>query len=345
MSIFIDRFSLFRVISLTIAAFDFVQTIPGTLRLYRKNWHNRAISPVCFFYAMARYMSVISLTANCWGYFSPHFTVKSCKPFYMLPNVTCMLAGMAVQGLIFIRTYAISGRSKYALWGLSALLFVCLPLQVFGIFYHRDPLVQNGGCKGRVQTNHPNEPDWNIVYYSAHMVFDASACAISTFYIVYISRVNGQFRASRFLTKILRNGLLYTFAVVLVNLWVVLEFAGVFVSGAASALPIAVVMIAAAHLILSTQNLHSANYNTSEDDSRQRAGRQDDTTGIFFNDSIHGRGRDVELQQQSSSVFVLTQPYGYNASTSADAHKSKSQLGGENAGSQDTDKSDNTLKV
>jgi hypothetical protein len=42
---------------------------------------------------------------------------------------------------------------------------------------------------------------------------------------------------------VLRNGLLYTLVVFLVNFWVVMEFAGVFSSGASSALPLAIVMI------------------------------------------------------------------------------------------------------
>ncbi|KAJ7044565.1 hypothetical protein C8F04DRAFT_590439 [Mycena alexandri] len=238
----VDKFSLFRIISFTLAAGDVLQTSPSTYRLYRKAWLNRRLSTLCFFYALARYMSIISLISNGIGFFGTHFTPESCQRFYMLPNVTAMLAGMAVQVLVFTRTWAISGRSKRVFYALGSVMLLCFPVQVFGISYHRDPFLSLGSCKGKVL--HPGEPDWNIVYYSAHMAFDLIACATATTYVVLISRVEGKFNASKFLLRVLRNGLLYTLVVFLANLWVVLEFAGLFSTGAASTLPLAVVMIA-----------------------------------------------------------------------------------------------------
>ncbi|KAJ7218254.1 hypothetical protein B0H12DRAFT_1153266 [Mycena haematopus] len=249
----IDKFSMFRIISFSLAGGDVLQTMPDTYRLYRKQWVNGNLSTVCFFYACTRYLSIISLVSNGIGFFGTHFTPASCHRFYMLPNVTAMLAGMSVQVLVFIRTLAISGRSKWCFYGLGLAMLLCFPVQVFGITYHRDPFLSAGSCKGKVL--HPGEPDWNIVYYSAHMTFDLLACVTATTYVVLISRVHGAFNISKFMLRILRNGLLYTATVFVVNFWVVLEFAGVFSTGAASTLPLAIVMIAAQHLILSTQRL------------------------------------------------------------------------------------------
>lgn len=92
----------------------------------------------------------------------------------------------------------------------------------------------------------------NFSYYNAHMVFDVFACAVATYYLVTSSRVLGVIRISNFLSRLLRNGLLYFLVVFLANLWVVLEFAKVFSSGAASSLPLAVVLIAIQHLTLGT---------------------------------------------------------------------------------------------
>ncbi|KAJ7068498.1 hypothetical protein C8F01DRAFT_1118341 [Mycena amicta] len=295
----IDKYSLFRIISFSLAGGDLVQTIPGTIRLYRKQWLNRSMSRVCFFYAMARYMSLLSLISNGIGFFGTSFTPQTCQRFYMLPNVTAMLAGMSVQALIFIRTYAISGRSKYVRWGLGGLLAVCLPLQVFGICYHRDPyLSPQGGCKGEVL--HAGEPDWNIVYYSAHMAYDLVACVLSTSYLVFLSRFQGQFNMSKFLRRVLRNGLLYTVAVFVANFWVVLEFAGMLNTGAASSLPLAIVMIAAAHLILSTQGLTSAHYTTTDE---QALPNLETGPALFFNSLT--TQQDVELR----SGFMFSEPY------------------------------------
>ncbi|KAJ7286238.1 hypothetical protein C8J57DRAFT_1287110 [Mycena rebaudengoi] len=305
----IDHSVLFRIISFTLAAGDVAQTAPSTYSMYKRQWVNGTLAPVCFFYAMARYMSIISLIANGNGAFSTSFTPTSCARIYMLPNITALLAGMAVQVLVFIRTYAISGHSLRVWWGLGALMLLGFPVQTFGIVYHREMVNVKGGCKGVVLR--PHEPDWNIVYYSAHMVFDLVACATATFYLIASSRVQGVFNASSFVRRVLRNGLLYTLAVFLANLWVVLEFSKVLRTGAASALPLAVVLIAIQHLILSTQRMDSDPSN-SNDYSRSRS-RPLSIAGLagpmgpahrFHSSGILTTQHDVELQPSASETYT-----------------------------------------
>ncbi|KAJ6511406.1 hypothetical protein C8R47DRAFT_1094953 [Mycena vitilis] len=265
-----SKANIFRVISFSLAGGDVLQTIPGTVQLYRKQWRLRTLSPVCFFYAVARYMTIISLITNGIGFYGTTFTAASCKPFYMVPNVTAMLAGMAVQILIFIRTYAISGRSALVYWGLGVILLMGFPVQIFGIVYHRLPETKGGECKGKVFA--AGEPDWNIVYYSAHMAYDVIACATGAFYLVYSARMQGTFTMSRFIRRVLRNGLLYTLVVFLANLWVVLEFEEVFKTGVGATLPLAIVLIAVQHLILSTQRLNSDSPSSTDNYYRSRSG-------------------------------------------------------------------------
>ncbi|KAJ7501100.1 hypothetical protein B0H11DRAFT_2189068 [Mycena galericulata] len=112
------------------------------------------------------------------------------------------------------------------------------PVQIFGITYHRDPFVENVRCKGRVL--HVNELrrrpfSWSIRHESR------VSCEASNL--------------SNFVRRVLTQGLLYFIVVFLVNLWVVLEFIGVFSTGAASTMPLAIVLIAVQHLILNTQHL------------------------------------------------------------------------------------------
>ncbi|KAF7360655.1 putative Transmembrane protein [Mycena venus] len=285
----------FRIISLTLAGGDVIQTIPGTWALYRKQWVRRKLSALCFFYAMARYMSIISLIFNGYNAFSRNYTPTLCRHIYMFPNVTALLAGMAVQVLVYIRTVAISGRSKYVRIGLGAVMLLGFPVQIFGIVYH--PWFNNGACKGKVLR--PGEPDWNIVYYSTHMVFDSIACATATYFLVASSRVLGVFHFSKLGRHVLRDGLLYFFVVFLANLWVVMEFAYVFTSGAASSLPLAVVLIAIQHLVLSTQSRTPGGKMSNTDDSTSVS------RGLPRFNHSQSQQLDVELQ---SSVFVVSNP-------------------------------------
>ncbi|KAF7342029.1 putative Transmembrane protein [Mycena venus] len=299
-----DRASMFRIISFTLAGGDVVQTIPDTLMMYRKCWRNRALTPVCFFYAMARYMTIISLVTNGIGFYGTHFTYATCKPWYMVPNVTAMLAGMAVQILVFIRTFAISGRSLIVYYGLGAILLLGFPIQAFGIAYHRLPETKGGECKGKVFA--AGEPDWNIVYYSAHMGYDVIACAVGTFYLVFSSRIQGAFNMSRFIRRVLRNGLLYFGVVFFANLWVVLEFVDVLETGVGATLPLAIVLIAAQHLILSTQRpgLHSFSLSLTDDYSRTPLSGQSMRRSAL----LRGRQQD-DHEGQGSGVFVMTESY------------------------------------
>ncbi|KAJ6598836.1 hypothetical protein DFH09DRAFT_16173 [Mycena vulgaris] len=292
----IDRFSLFRIISFSLAGGDVLQTMPGTYMLYKKQFVHRTLSPICFFYAMARYMSILSLISNGIGFFGTNFNPVSCRRFYMLPNITAMLAGMAVQVLVFIRTYAISGRSKYVWFGLGTFMLLLFPVQVFGITYHREPFLSKGSCKGRVLRK--GELDWNIV---SHIAFDLVACVTATLFLILSCRIQGVFNPSRFLRNVLRNGLLYTLVVFLANFWVVLEFAGMFSTGAASTLPLAVVLIASQHLVLSTQRLNS-DKPSSTDEYHRSQGESARASGPprFFTTTTD---QDMELE---SGVFVVT---------------------------------------
>ncbi|KAJ7583671.1 hypothetical protein C8J56DRAFT_954664, partial [Mycena floridula] len=296
-----------RVVSFTLAGADILQTMPATYRFYKKQWTQRRISAVCFFYACVRYITLISLVSNGYGAWSTNFTPESCQRYYMLPNITAVLGGMAVQALVFIRTWAISKRSNIVFYFLGAVLLLDLPVQVFGIVYHREPSITNGNCKGKVLAK--GEPDWNIVYYIAHMVFDIMACTTATVCLLWTSKEHGIFNTSRFVRRIWRHGLLFTFVVVLCNLLVVMEFTGATKTGIGAALPLAIVMIAAQHLILGTQQSTSDHPSSTSETSRSRSRSFGQPSRGRPGPSYGRRTRDIELEVSTPGVFVLTETY------------------------------------
>ncbi|KAJ7796237.1 hypothetical protein B0H14DRAFT_2916051 [Mycena olivaceomarginata] len=322
------RLSLFRIMYfLTLAGGDVFQTIPATYAFYKKQWVKRKLSPACFLrcgslvgVSILSRMSIISLATNGIGFYGTHFTPATCQSFYMLPNVTAMLAGMAVQILVFIRTYAISGRAKSVRYGLGSVLLLGFPVQIFGITYHRDVSCTSDGiyyvhssivCKGRVL--HANEPDWNIVYYSASYDYDLITTSTATYFLVYSSRTMGVFNLSNFVRRVLTQGLLYFIVVFLVNLWVVMEFLGVLQTGAASTLPR--LLLSIQHLILSTQNLPSNNdtqFSSSQSGSHNKNRRQSGIT--------------IELQSSLSMQSRMDDPKTSRALTDQSSNPSKATL-------------------
>ncbi|KAJ7717974.1 hypothetical protein B0H16DRAFT_433238 [Mycena metata] len=295
----LSRNAIFHIISLSLAGGDVLQTIPETIRFYRAQWAKGRLTPVFFFYAMARYMSILALIINAWthGAFPQSATFEFCKRIYRMASVTTLLAAIAVQVLVYLRTVAISGRSKYVRFGLGLIMLLGLPLQILGAVYHRVPYLAKGICKGGVFQ--PGEPNWIILYYSANIAFDFIACATATYYIVVLSRFHPSSRLSTFFRHILRDGLLYFAVVFLVNLWLVLEYAHVFTTGIDPMLSLAVVLIAVQHLILSTHHITSVDPN--EDSFR---------TSVSLGPPRFYTS-DVELE---SDVFTFVQPHDKNVS-------------------------------
>ncbi|KAG8936250.1 hypothetical protein FRC02_003542 [Tulasnella sp. 418] len=267
-----------RIATFSIAAFDYLQTLPGEYRLYRKQWKNGRISIVCGLFVVVRYMSILCLFMNGVGFYVHTFNEASCKKFYLVPLMTKLVAGLASNGIIFSRTYAIS-HNKKTLISLSVLCVLLLPLQILGNAYKRVPVVGTGVDAGNCQAKTPSG-DFRSApyYYLANVIFDAVACSIATVSLLRRSSVNGNL--GFFGKKVLKHGLLYAFASTLTNFLVTLALFDVqYLRNIGAFLSVAVTMILAQHLVLATAGIHggssidtssgaSASYNRDRSNSR-----------------------------------------------------------------------------
>ncbi|KAG9080282.1 hypothetical protein FS749_008066 [Ceratobasidium sp. UAMH 11750] len=239
-----------RVATFSIAAFDYLQTIPGEIKLYRRQYAQGKVSIVCMLFIAVRYISIVSLVVNGIGFYSTSFDMESCQKFRLIPPITKMLAGLASQGLIFMRTWAISRKSRLVLIVLSALCLVSLPMLIVGNVYKRAPFVKNGSCIAKQINGTFNSAP---LYYGAMSGFDLVACGIATYYL--IDRSAGSVM-SRFTKKVLQHGMMYAFGTTLVNIIVLLGVSHVkYVEKLGAFLSVAVTMIMAQHLVLATQSI------------------------------------------------------------------------------------------
>ncbi|QRV78612.1 alpha/beta hydrolase family protein [Ceratobasidium sp. AG-Ba] len=230
---------------------SYLQTIPGEIKLYRRQYEQGRISIVCILFIAVRYISIVSLVLNGIGFYSTSFDLDSCRKFRLAPPVTKMLAGLASQGLIFMRTWAISRKSRFVLVVLSALCVISLPLLIIGNVYKRSPFVKNGSCiaKQPVGVEFNSAP----LYYGAMAGFDLIACGIATYYL--IDRSAGAVM-SKFTKKVLQHGMMYALGTTLVNVIVLLGVSHVkYVEKLGAFLSVAVTMIMAQHLVLATQSI------------------------------------------------------------------------------------------
>ncbi|CAE7066238.1 unnamed protein product [Rhizoctonia solani] len=239
-----------RVATFSIAAFDFIQTIPGEIKLYRRQIAQGRMSFVCFLFIVVRYVSVLSLVLNGIGFYASGFDLESCRKFRLAAPVTKMFAGLASQGLIFMRTWAISRKSRFVLVVLSTLCVITLPMMVIGNVYKRDPYVKNGSC---IAKQAPGAFNSAPMYYGAMSGFDVIACGIATYYL--IDR-NSSAAMSKFTKKVMQHGMIYAFGTTLGNIIVLLGTSHVkYVEKLGAFLSVAVTMIMAQRLVLATQSI------------------------------------------------------------------------------------------
>ncbi|CAE6442077.1 unnamed protein product [Rhizoctonia solani] len=228
-----------RVATFSIAAFDFIQTIPGEIKFYRRQLAQGRMSLVCFLFIVVRYVSVASLILNGIGFYATSFDQESCSRYRLAAPVTKMFAGLASQGLIFLRTWAISRKSRLVLIILSFLCITTLPMMVIGNVYKREPHVKNGSCIAKQNAGTFNSAP---MYYGAMAGFDIIACGIATYYLIDL---NANSVMSKFTKKVMQHGMFYAFGTTLCNIIVLLgtshvkyvEKLGAFLSVAAVSVP------------------------------------------------------------------------------------------------------------
>ncbi|CAE6388871.1 unnamed protein product [Rhizoctonia solani] len=285
-----------RVATFSIALFDVLQTIPAEIQLYRKQIKNGRMSLVCFLFIVVRYVSIVALVLNGVGFYGSHFTLDECIKFRLAPPVTKMVAGIACQCIIFLRTWAISRKSRPVLIILGVLFVLCLPFLILGNVYARAPYVQNGSCIAKQAKGTLNTAP---MYYGAMSAFDVVACAIATYYLMDLSTKSSM---SGFTRKVLKHGLIYAFGTTLSNIVVLMAVCHVkYIEKLGAFLSVAITMIMAQHLVLSTQNFNdttSANYsNTREIPSS--GGRP-----------FHGKGFLSDSAKIRPSSSTVVRPHG-----------------------------------
>ncbi|TDL27738.1 hypothetical protein BD410DRAFT_781624 [Rickenella mellea] len=202
-----------RVSSLAIALFDFVQTIPGELRLYSQQSSIRHLSPGCILFILVRYISVAALITSSIGFFGSGFSKNDCHHFFLVAPTLKLLATLVSQIIISVRTYAVSRKSLWVKWILVVMFLLALVPEILGNDYRRviSQTAQHNCTSG-------NLPGAKIawLHYLAAMIFDAVACGIATWYIFAASA--GLTMMGGFAKMMLGEGLIYFIALTGVNI-------------------------------------------------------------------------------------------------------------------------------
>jgi len=200
-----------RIASLTIAAYDYLITLPAESRLYKSS-DRKSLGLVLFI--LIRYLSPVALVVSNVGFFYHGFTPKSCDNFFYVLPVLKVLQMMVSHAILGIRTYNIAQRNVWIGRTVALSAFVAIVIEWAAAMSNRIPQTTNGNCM--IASSHPSWPLSTWTFALAAMLYDCLTLSISTFYLLKLR--SGEASAASGLVKILLyDGLIYIIALTAVN--------------------------------------------------------------------------------------------------------------------------------
>ncbi|KAH7101298.1 hypothetical protein BKA62DRAFT_796142 [Auriculariales sp. MPI-PUGE-AT-0066] len=166
-----------RIASISLAAYDFLLTLPYEYRFYATQWKRPSLACTLFF--LIRYSSVLILVISNVGQFAS-FSDTACDRYYILAPVFKVLQIFVSQLILAIRTFAISWRSRTVAVVLIIAVVVCTIGEGVGSIYARVPNRGTGHCTSG------NAPGLKVawLHYIFGMAFDVLTLAISSYYLL-----------------------------------------------------------------------------------------------------------------------------------------------------------------
>ncbi|KAI0246454.1 hypothetical protein BJV78DRAFT_151576 [Lactifluus subvellereus] len=201
------------VVSISIAAYDYLLTLPAEYRLYKSS-DRRSLSLVLF--VLIRYISMTAIIATNVGFFYHGFTPKSCSHFYRVAPAFKALQMMVSQAILGVRTYSIAQRNVWVVRTVVSVYFTAVAFEWFAALGYQMPGMMDGKSCMAAST-HPLWPISTWSFYLVAMLYDCLMLSISTYYLLKL-RLAQVSAASRLVTILLYDGLIYIVALTAVNI-------------------------------------------------------------------------------------------------------------------------------
>ncbi|EMD41124.1 hypothetical protein CERSUDRAFT_111696 [Gelatoporia subvermispora B] len=245
----------FRVASLSVAAYDWLWTLPTEWEIYREQESVFRLGRGCILFILIRYSSVCALTASNIGFFAHGFSPLACAKYRYFPPSMKIFQSTIAQLILLVRTWAISRHSTWVLVTLSSLFVVAIALESWANMYML-VAVQNAWKNCTSGNHHGQEYAW--IHYLMCMVFDGACLGIASGYLwVQSMDTTGVRGLARLL---LREGVVYWIVLTTVNVANLLTYHTADLSAQASAASIGytLVWIMAQRILIQLHNLRTS---------------------------------------------------------------------------------------
>jgi len=212
----------FRVASISIAAYDYLITLPAEFRLYKKSGL-RSLGVIQFI--LIRYTSMAIIIIANINFFDHHFSPEVCARYSYVGPIFKVFQIMVSQAILGIRAYQIADKRVWVGPVLVFAYIAAVAVQWVTDIYNRIPVMINNNC---LTTN--ARPQYVIsawTFYFVAMLFDTLALSISTVYLLKKKpKVMPKSYSSNLLKILLFDGLGYFVALTGTNLINIFLFRG-----------------------------------------------------------------------------------------------------------------------
>lgn len=205
--------SFLRIASISLAAYDYLFTLPTELRVYRSITERKfrwSTSVVLFI--LIRYVSVTVLVISNVGWFYHGFSKEACLRYYMLAPVFKVIQTLISQVIIGYRTWNISQRSREVGVFLLVFGFPIGVLEAYSNFDSRTHVQKSGNCAPG--NNIAHVPQW--VFYLLSSTFDITTIVLSSFFLIRSAKRIS--RMSSLVGMLFYDGLGYVVVLTAVNI-------------------------------------------------------------------------------------------------------------------------------
>nr|GAT59866.1 predicted protein [Mycena chlorophos] len=172
-----------RVAADSIALFDYLQTFPAEIRLYRRQKNFWRPSPACIMFILVRYLGVMNVVLANFGFFFHGFSEAGCMHYYWLVPIFKLFLYMMSQVILGVRTYAVSRRNQWVLWMLVVAFTICTIPEFLATFYRRIPVFVKGACL----SGNPEGVSVASYFYVGALAYDLIAMSTTFMYLIKFS--------------------------------------------------------------------------------------------------------------------------------------------------------------
>ncbi|KAJ7140934.1 hypothetical protein C8R44DRAFT_762118 [Mycena epipterygia] len=260
----------------SILIWDWLSCLPQE---WRSIWKSKAgWSPIKILYCVVRYYTLLVLVVTDAWFFA-NWSEASCARYVRILPGIAVLIDLSIEMVLALRIYALYGCDRrigiFLIVFIAAFLGVMVSVPLLGFDYTKLP-TWPGPC---IVTGKPSiaGPKYIIAFYAAPMTFDIVMTAMTVYRVVDQNRHGG---SSSLMNRIVRDGLLYFFAITSLNLLNVIFFvqSDEFIQAINAPMSIQISSVLCCRLILNLK---------AENDARQSVKKFSNTRGRWVTDVIH----------------------------------------------------------